>query len=114
MQVPGANSLQDLRMGPGRPSGLNPLVCDALGKMEHALAVGEHRGASLLEIEPAAIDLAEMRQQVCPASTAFPASTSCRTRTSRSLLESPVSSSFDMTSTSQETGVRSTTRITRE
>src|SRR5262245_20261994 len=65
MQLPRANRLQDLAMSASRSSGLNPLVRDALCKMEHALAVAEHRGASLLEIEPASINFAEMRQQIC-------------------------------------------------
>ena len=64
VQIPAAQSLQNLRMTPRGSSGLNPFVRDPFCEMEHLAAVGEHRGASLLEIELPRIDLAQVNEQL--------------------------------------------------
>lgn len=64
MQLPAANGLQELRMTPRSSCRLGPLVGDPLREVENPLAVDEHRGAALLEMQPARIDLAEMREQL--------------------------------------------------
>ena len=51
-------------MTPRRARRLDSLVGDPLREVEYALAVDEHRGAALLEIQPARIDLAEVGEQL--------------------------------------------------
>ena len=51
-------------MTPRRASGLNPFVGNAFCEMEHALAVREHRGATLLEVELPRVDLSEVSEQL--------------------------------------------------
>jgi hypothetical protein len=63
MQVSVPHGLENLWMTPRRARRLNPLVGHALRKAKHPNTVREHRRASLVEVEPASIDLAEMHEQ---------------------------------------------------
>ena len=64
MKVPTLQRDQQLREFSRRSRNSNPLVGDAFGEMESVDAEMEHRGASLLEIEPPSIDLTEMGDQL--------------------------------------------------
>jgi hypothetical protein len=64
VQIPRPQSIQELRMTPRRASGQDPLVGNSLCEMKHALAVREHRGASLLEIELPPVDLRQVSEQL--------------------------------------------------
>jgi hypothetical protein len=64
VQIPGAQSLQDLGMTPRGSRSLNPLVGNPFREMQNALAVREHRGATLLEIELPRVDLRQVSEQL--------------------------------------------------
>jgi hypothetical protein len=64
MQIAGAHCIEDLGMSPGRSRRVNPLVGNPLREVQDALAVAEHRRASLFEIERARFDLAEVCEQL--------------------------------------------------
>jgi hypothetical protein len=64
VQIPAAQRLQDLGMASARPGGVDPLVRNAFGELEHPTAVRKHRGATLLEIELPRLDLAQVDEQV--------------------------------------------------
>jgi len=64
VQLSGAQGLQDLRMTSRRAGCLDSFVSDPLGEMKHALAIAEHRGASLLEIQPSRVDFTEVCDQI--------------------------------------------------
>jgi hypothetical protein len=51
-------------MTPRSPCRLDALVRHGLREVEHPLAVGEHRGAALLEIQPARVDLAQVGEHL--------------------------------------------------
>jgi len=64
VQIPAAQSLQDLRMTPRRSSRLDPFVGNPFGEMEHSPAVREHRGAAFFEIELPRVDLGQVNEQL--------------------------------------------------
>ncbi len=64
MEIPLFKRGQKLRALSRRSSHRDSFVRDALGEVQHVHAVVKHRGASQPEVEPARIDLGEMRDQL--------------------------------------------------
>jgi hypothetical protein len=64
MQLAAAHDFHELWKPPHRARRLDPLVGNALREVQHPLTPGEHRGATLLEIEPPGIDFGEMGEEL--------------------------------------------------
>jgi hypothetical protein len=59
-----AQVIQDERIGSRGSRGLDPVISRGLREVQDLGAVGEHRGAALLEVEPASVDFAEVGEQL--------------------------------------------------
>jgi hypothetical protein len=59
-----AQVIQDQRIGSSGSRSLDPVIGGGLREVQDLGAVGEHRGAALLEVEPPSIDLAEVGEQL--------------------------------------------------
>jgi hypothetical protein len=60
VQLTLVNQLEDERKAPRRSRGGYPLIACTLGEPQYLDAVGEHRWAGRLSVEPAGIDLTEV------------------------------------------------------
>jgi hypothetical protein len=59
-----AQALEQERIGLRGPRGQDPVISRGLREVQHLGAVGDHRGATLLEVELASFDLGEVGEQL--------------------------------------------------
>jgi hypothetical protein len=59
-----ADPVQEDRIGPRGPRGLDPVIGARLREVQDLGAVAEHRGAALVEVEGARLDLGEVGEQI--------------------------------------------------